>query len=211
MNAGLRSLRSLWAIASPWLSPIPEKDRRAFHIDLVSAVAYGLFMGFQMPFLPVLLKRLGASPLELGLAVAAPYLSFVVAFPCYRFLRGFRALDINAIPTFFSRLGIASIGWLATPRSILIVFLISQLLEGLGMAAYIRLLRSMYSDVGRSRALGLVRAGLSVAMIVGLVNLVISKQIYRQDMVVAVVIEGAELLLTVMYLAAFFRVVSIIT
>ena len=48
-------------------------------------------------------------------------------------------------------------------------------------------------------------------MIVGLVNLVISKQIYRQDIVVAVVIEGAALLLTVMYLAAFFRVVSIIT
>ena len=52
---------------------------------------------------------------------------------------------------------------------------------------------------------------LPLAMIAGLVNLVISKQIYRQDMVVAVVIEGAALLLTVMYLAAFFRVVSIIT
>ena len=58
VNAGLRSLRSLWAIASPWLGPIPEKDRRAFHIDLVSAIAYGLFMGFQMPFLPVLPQSL---------------------------------------------------------------------------------------------------------------------------------------------------------
>ena len=50
-----------------------------------------------------------------------------------------------------------------------------------------------------------------IAMAAGLVNLVISKRIYRHDPVVAVVIEGAALLLTVMYLAAFFRVVSIIT
>ena len=52
---------------------------------------------------------------------------------------------------------------------------------------------------------------LPLAMAVGLANLVVSKQIYLQDIVVAVVIEGAALLLTVMYLAAFFRVVSIIT
>ena len=48
-------------------------------------------------------------------------------------------------------------------------------------------------------------------MVLGLVNLVMSRRIYRHDMVVAVVIDGAVLLLTVMYLAAFFRVVSIIT
>lgn len=52
---------------------------------------------------------------------------------------------------------------------------------------------------------------LPIAMAVGGVNLAISRRIRRQDIVVAVVIEGATLLLIVMYLAAFFRVVSIIT
>ncbi|MEK7064751.1 MAG: hypothetical protein AAB973_04055 [Patescibacteria group bacterium] len=52
---------------------------------------------------------------------------------------------------------------------------------------------------------------LPIVMVLGLVNLVMSRRIYRHDMVVAVVIDGAVLLLTVMYLAAFFRVVSIIT
>jgi predicted MFS family arabinose efflux permease len=167
LNAALRTLRGIWAAAVPWVPSVPGEDRQAFRIDVVSAVAYGLFMGFQLPFIPVLLKRLGASPLELGLSVAAPYLSFVLAFPFYRYLRGFRALDINSVPTFFSRLAVASIGFLAEPRAILAVFLVSQFLEGLGMAAYVRILKSMYSEGGRSRAMGLVRAALSFAMIVG--------------------------------------------
>ena len=52
---------------------------------------------------------------------------------------------------------------------------------------------------------------LPIMMMVGIVNVVISRRIYQHDKVVASVIEGAVLLLTVMYLAAFFRVVSIIT
>lgn len=52
---------------------------------------------------------------------------------------------------------------------------------------------------------------LPIAVVAGGVNLIISERVRRRDTVVAVVIEGATLLLTVMYLAAFFRVVSIIT
>ena len=53
--------------------------------------------------------------------------------------------------------------------------------------------------------------GLVVAAAINLINLAISRRFQRGDTVVATVIGSASLLLTVMYLAAFFRVVSIIT
>lgn len=52
---------------------------------------------------------------------------------------------------------------------------------------------------------------LPIMMMVGLVNLLIAARISKRDAVVATVVEGAVLLLTVMYLAGFFKVISIIT
>lgn len=51
--------------------------------------------------------------------------------------------------------------------------------------------------------------GLTVLALIALVNYFIAKRLNKKDKVVALVVEGATLLLTGLYLASFFRVLSI--
>lgn len=52
---------------------------------------------------------------------------------------------------------------------------------------------------------------LPMAMAIGGINFSISQRFYRRDATAGAMVEGATLLLVVMYLAAFFRVMSIVT
>lgn len=141
----------------PFLSRIPEEDRPVYRIDVIAGAYYGLFVGFLVPFVPIILKRLGASPLQLGLSLAAPFLALMISFPLYKYVGGCKALDLVTVPTFFTRLSVIVIGLKPQPGAILAVFLLSQFAEGFGMAPYTRVLKSMYSNRGRSRAMGYVR------------------------------------------------------
>ncbi|NLI75074.1 MAG: MFS transporter [Candidatus Riflebacteria bacterium] len=151
----------------PFASRVPLQDRRNYILDAVAGAYYGFFLGFSAPFVPVILKRLEATPFEMGLSLAAPFLSLVVAFPFYRFLKGFRALDLVTIPTFFSRFCVAFIGLSSTTRWILAFFVVAQFVESLGLAAYTRVLKEMYTPQGRGLAMGLVRFFIAGAMIAG--------------------------------------------
>lgn len=149
----------------PFASRLPPEDRRAYMLDAVAAAFYGVFIGICNPFVPVILKRLGASPFEMGLSLAAPFLAMVIGFPLYRFMGGFRALDLVTVPTFFSRLVVLGIGLASTPRAILTAFVAVQFVESLGMSAWTRVLKEIYSPRGRSPAMGFVRFFLGGAMI----------------------------------------------
>jgi len=145
-----------------WLIPfsrqIPKEDRRAYCIDAISSAYYGLYIGFCSPFVPVLLKRAGATPFQLGLALAAPFLSLVLVFPFFRFFKEFKAIDLVVVPTFFSRFMVFSIGITSETWVILGVYLISQLVEGFGLPPYTRVLKAMYSNENRGMAMGYVRS-----------------------------------------------------
>jgi len=151
----------------PFESRIPTQDRHNYTIDAISGAYYGFFIGFCAPFIPVILKRMDASPFQIGLSLAAPFLSLVLGFPLYRYLSGYRALDIVAVPTIFSRLLVAFIGLCSTPETILGFYVISQFVESLGLAAYTRVLKDLYSPVGRGPAMGSVRFFLAVTMVAG--------------------------------------------
>lgn len=142
----------------PFLEHIKKEDHRIFRIDAVSAAYYGIFLGFLNPFVPVLLKRLGASSLEMGLSLAAPFITLLIMFPLFRYLDGFRALDLVVVPTIVSRASVAAIGFLDSSTAILAVYMVCMLVEGMGIAPYTRVLHQMYSESGRSLAMGYVRA-----------------------------------------------------
>ncbi|MBF0499747.1 MAG: MFS transporter [Candidatus Riflebacteria bacterium] len=141
----------------PFSNRVPEEDHRAFLIDAVSASYYGLYIGFLLPFIPVLMKRIGADPFQMGLCIAAPFLALVMSFPILPHLSGFRALELVSVPCLIARPAVALIGLCTNPWLILGIYMVNQLVEGLGLAPYTRLLKSMYSDRGRSSAMGFVR------------------------------------------------------
>lgn len=149
----------------PFTHSVPEADRRAYRIDAIAAAYYGWFIGLFLPFIPVLLKRMGATPLELGMAIGAPYIALLIAFPMLSRLRGFRALDIVTLPAVVTRLAVAGVGWMHDTTSILAIFVVGQIVEGLGMSPYARVMKAAYTDSGRSVAMGYVRACLAANQI----------------------------------------------
>lgn len=151
----------------PFAVSIPETDRGRYTIDAVSGSFYGIFIGMMNPFIPILMKHLKASPLEMGLALAAPYFSLVFGFPLLKLMTGWKALDIVTVPTALTRLLIAGVGFTDNPTAILLLYVICQFVESLGMGAYTRVLKEMYSDAGRSHAMGYVRFYIALTTIVG--------------------------------------------
>ncbi len=119
------------------------------------------------PFIPILMKRLAATPLEMGLALSAPYFSLVFGFPLLRFMTGWKALDIITVPTAFTRLAIAGVGFTNNTTVILALYVLCQFVEGLGMGAYTRVLKELYSDGSRSVAMGYVRFYIALTTIIG--------------------------------------------
>jgi MFS family permease len=149
----------------PFISRIPAEDRRVYSVDSISACYYGIFLGFVAPFVPVLLKRLGATPFQLGLALSSPFLALLVSFPLFRFFRSCKAIDLVTVPTLFSRLSVVLIGYFTDSWPILLVFVFVQFIEGFGLPAYTRVLKEIYSDAGRSLAVGYVRTLLGMCQI----------------------------------------------
>lgn len=151
----------------PFAARISELDRNRYTIDAVSGAFYGVFIGMMNPFIPVLMKRLSATPLEMGLVMSAPYFSLVFGFLLLRFMTGWKALDIITIPTAFTRLAIVCVGFTDNTTAILLLYVLCQFVEGLGMGAYTRVLKELYSDGSRSLAMGYVRFYIALTTIIG--------------------------------------------
>lgn len=149
----------------PFSTRVPTQDQAVFQIDAISGAYYGLYIGFLLPFVPVLLKRLGASPVEMGLCMAAPFYSLILSFLALPLFSNRRAVHLVAIPTLFSRPLVGLIGFTTNSWCILAIYAVSQIVEGLGVSPYTRALQAMYSGQGRSKAMGFVRTYQAIAQI----------------------------------------------
>src|SRR5207247_11433468 len=64
-----------------WLRvPMPPRTRANAQVDFLAAILYGAFGGLTLPFIPVMGRRLGATPLQVSLLVAAPAIVFLLSF-----------------------------------------------------------------------------------------------------------------------------------
>src|SRR2546429_7244533 len=64
-----------------WLRvPIPPRMRANAQSDFLAAILYGAFGGLTLPFIPVMGRRLGATPLQASLLAAAPASVFLLSF-----------------------------------------------------------------------------------------------------------------------------------
>src|SRR3989442_5177947 len=64
-----------------WLRvPIPPRMRANAQSDFLAAILYGALGGLTLPFIPVMGRRLRATPLQVSLLVAAPAIVFLLSF-----------------------------------------------------------------------------------------------------------------------------------
>ncbi|MBF0546874.1 MAG: MFS transporter [Candidatus Riflebacteria bacterium] len=151
----------------PFKSKIPPQDQYSYVIDSISGAYYGLYMGFLLPFVPMVLKRLGATNLQMGLCMSIPYFAYLVSPFLLPFFNKFKALDVICILTGIFRPTVIAIGIFSGKWIILIIYLLNQVAEGMGVSIYIRLLEAAYSDEGRGLALGYQKAFQSICQLMG--------------------------------------------
>src|SRR5439155_1156207 len=64
-----------------WLRvPMPPRTRANAQVDFLAAILYGAFGGLTLSFILVMGRRLGATPLQVSLLVAAPAIVFLLSF-----------------------------------------------------------------------------------------------------------------------------------
>ncbi|MBF0544450.1 MAG: MFS transporter [Candidatus Riflebacteria bacterium] len=151
----------------PLLNKVPVQDRKVFIIDSLSGAYYGMFMGFFYPFVPLILKKMNASPLQMGLCMGIPFFAAMLSLPVLKLFNGFKAINLVAFPTMLFRPIVLLIALFTDPWAILAVFMANQFIEMATTPAYTRLLREMYSNAGRSSAMGYVRSYQAVCQILG--------------------------------------------
>ncbi|MBF0410516.1 MAG: MFS transporter [Candidatus Riflebacteria bacterium] len=151
----------------PFVNKLPEIDRKIFRIDSISSAYYGLYLGFFLPFVPVILKRMHADYFQMGICMGIPFLALIFTLPILKFFNGYKAIKILCYPMIIFRPIVILITCFSEPWIIIMIYFVNQYFEGIGLTAYTRVLRDMYSDAGRSCAMGYVRSFQAAFQIVG--------------------------------------------
>lgn len=145
--------------------PLPAAVRPNVRIELGAMVAYGAFFAV-VYFLPVVLRNLGAGIELLALYTAQTYLGSVLALFSVRLLRGrdprrFTVVCWSIARGLFLLAALASeAGWL------LVLTALFWLFEAFPAPAYARIVQAIYPTPYRGRALGVVRTGMVLALLV---------------------------------------------
>jgi len=160
------TVRALSAQMEALLAGALDKDvQRNMHIEVLSSVAYGMFYACVIPFIPVVLRRAGATPDMIALYASLQFLGSITTSLSLVLMR--RRRTFNVIITF----------WLVA-RALFLVTAIVQgavplialgslywLLEGFVIPGYTRVVQKLYPDTVRGKAMSTVRMGQVAAVL----------------------------------------------
>lgn len=150
-----------------WLvGALPEAVRANLHIELLSAISYGIFFAASLTFFPVILRRLGATPFELALYVVFSYAGQVLSPLGLTLLRRVSPLRFAVIAWSIGR-GLLILGaFLADAPWLLALAALFWIAEALPSPAYSRIMQEIYPLRYRGRAMSGVRIGVAIVVLV---------------------------------------------
>jgi len=145
---------------------IPFFMRESYYYDSLGAITFAFFAGLSANFFPIIARKLGATSFQMGLISCAPFLGAL--FTLY-----WARLSDNAISQigFYVKVkllarGVIFFTFLAINPWIFIFFVfLSSLLEQAGSPAYVGIMKKIYSDDYRGRAMGYVRMEMAIVAV----------------------------------------------
>ena len=145
----------------------PARVRRNFRIDLLGAICAGAF-GSVLVFMPVVARRMGGSPTDVALIIAAVFIGHLLSPIGTYVFSGVAPVRVVAATATLSRLVLAAGVLLATTPFMLAVTTVVFFVIGTSnIGAYVTLMQGIYPDRERAKAMGNVRIGASIAAIAG--------------------------------------------
>lgn len=144
----------------------PDRVRRNFRIDLFGGVSGGVFMGVVVTFMPVVVVRMGGTPFDVALVVAAPFIGHFVS-PLFAYLlRGLHPVRVVATTSVLARLVFLAVVLLAgTPAQLGAASVAFWVIAIANIAAYTQLMAGIYPASERAQAMGKVRMGFGITVV----------------------------------------------
>jgi MFS transporter, DHA1 family, inner membrane transport protein len=154
--------RRLELALTGWL---PDNVRRNLWIETIASVAFGIFYAAALSFMPVVLRRLGASSTLLAIYTAQTYLGSVLSTLGVLMMRRRRPLLFATAFWLLSRSLLLATALITQADWLLILTAVFWLLEAFPGPAYARVIQAIYPARYRGRALSIVRLGLVLAVL----------------------------------------------
>ncbi len=146
---------------------MPERVRANFRVDLVAAICGAAMFGFVVPFMPIVVRRVGGSEFVVSLVIASAFIGHLLSPIGAYLLSRLPLVPAVALTSNAGRL-IFVVGALAapTPLVLAIAFVGFWILTLSNVAAYTRLMQGIYPDDQRATAMGRVRIGANLTGLV---------------------------------------------
>lgn len=142
----------------------PERVRSNFQIDVFSGICAGAYAAVVVAFLPVVVRRMGGSSLDVALVVAAPFVGHLLSPVFAYFFAARRPVPVVAGTATLSRVVFLVGVLVATTPLVLSLFnLVSWIIAIANIATYTTLMAGIYPDRERAQAMAKVRVGASIA------------------------------------------------
>jgi len=135
----------------------PYYTRIAYFYDVRSGIFFGIFNGLVVFFAPIIGLRMGATSLEVAIITAAPTACFLLTLLWAKLCRSGKKVLWVVFPTFFARSLYLSVFFVKNPLFFTAIVVCATILESMAMPAYSSIMKEVYHENYRGKAMGYVR------------------------------------------------------
>jgi MFS family permease len=144
---------------------LPADVRRNMHTEVLVALAYGAFYACTIPFIPVILRRLGASADMLALYAALQFLGSITSSLSIVLMQRRRTMTVILACWFTARALFILVAFFQGAVPLMVIGALFWLLEGFVIPGYTRILQKIYPDTVRGKVMSTVRMGQVTAIL----------------------------------------------
>ena len=138
----------------------PARVRRNFRIDAFSAICGGVYISVLITFMPIVVRRLGGSTIDVAIVIAAPFVGHLLSPISAYLLMGFPQVRVVAGTVTLARATfLAGVLVAATPLMLAVTTVVTFVISVANISAYTALMHGMYPDRERASAMANVRIG----------------------------------------------------
>ena len=157
--------RSARSFVPAYLAAAAPLVRSNALLDLWGAIAFGLFFGAALQFIPVVLRNMGASTEMLALYTAQTYLGSILTSFSIVLMRRRRTKSFAVACWYAARAIFLFVGLVNQVPWLVLIFGIFWFLEAFPSPAYTRIVQVIYPEEIRGKILALTRLGMTVAVV----------------------------------------------
>lgn len=160
------TFRAMGAQMEARLAGALDKDvQRNMHIEVISSVAYGIFYACVIPFIPVVLRRAGASADLIALYASLQFLGSITTSLSLVLMRRRRTFNVIITCWLLARALFLTTALVQGSVPLIVLGSLYWLLEGFVIPGYTRVVQKLYPDAVRGKVMSTVRMGQVTAIL----------------------------------------------